>query len=54
MSAHEIMNQSELPEITSWAGITQGTNSVNLHTVLYSMPEQNLVNFVKRILLFHL
>ena len=43
------MNQSELPEVASWAGITQGVNS---HAVLYSMAEQNMVNFVKRILLF--
>ena len=46
------MNQSELPEIALWAGITQGTNSVNLHTVLFSTAEQNMVNFVKPILLF--
>ena len=25
------MNQAQLPEIASWAGITQGTNSLNLH-----------------------
>ena len=46
------MNQSELPEVASWGGITQGMNSVNSHAVLYSMAEQNMVNFVKRILLF--
>ena len=46
------MNQLELPQVTLWAGIMQGTNSVNLHTVLYSMAEQNMVNFVKHIHLF--
>ena len=25
---HQIMNQSELPEVASWAGITRGMNSV--------------------------
>ena len=44
----------ELPEVASWVGITQGMNNVNFHTVLYSMAEQNMVNFVKCILLFRL
>ena len=30
------MNLAQLPEVTSWAGITQGTNSVNLLAVPYS------------------
>ena len=37
------MNQAQLPEVASWAGITQGTNSVNLHTVLYSTTDKNMV-----------
>ena len=45
------MNQSELPEVASWAGITQGTKSMNLHTVLYSTAEQKMVNFLKRMFL---
>ena len=48
---HWIMNQSELPEVASWAGITQGTKSMNLHTVLYSTAEQKMVNFLKRMFL---
>ena len=49
------MNQPELePEVASWAEITQGSNSVNLHTVLYSAAEQSMVNFVKPIPLFRL
>ena len=43
------MNQSELPEVASWAGIKQGTNSVNLHAVLYSTAEKNMVYFVRRL-----
>ena len=35
------MNQSEISEVASWAEITQGTNSMNLHTVLYSTAEQS-------------
>ena len=31
------MNQAELPEVAPWAGIVQGTNSANLHAVLYSI-----------------
>ena len=27
-------------QVASWAGITQGTNSVNLYAVLYSMAEK--------------
>ena len=34
------MNQAKLPEVASWAGITQGTNSVNLHAVLYSTADK--------------
>ena len=37
-----------------WEGITQGTNSVNLHVVLYSTAEQNMVYFVKCVLLSRL
>ena len=40
------MNQGKLPEVASWAGITQGTNSLNLHAVLYSMADKNMVYFV--------
>ena len=48
------MNQSELqePEVASWAGITQGMNSMNLHALLYIIAEQNMVYFVKLVLLF--
>ena len=45
------MNEAELPEIASWARITQGTNSVNLHAMLYSTADKNMVYFVKRVLL---
>ena len=38
--------------IVSWAGITQGMNTVNLHAVLYSTAEKNMVHFVERVLLF--
>ena len=40
------MNQAELPEVASCAGITQGTNSVNLHAVLCSTADKNMVYFV--------
>ena len=43
---------SQLPEVASWARITQGTNSVNLHAVLYSTADKNMVYFVKHVLLF--
>ena len=43
---------SQLPEVALWAGITQGTNSVNLHAVVYSTTDKNMVYFVKHILLF--
>ena len=43
---------SQLPEVASWAEITQGTNSVNLHAVLYSTTDKNMVYFVKHVLLF--
>ena len=33
--------------VASWAGITQGTNSVNSHAVLYSMADKNMVYFCK-------
>ena len=46
------MNQSELLGVASWVGITQGTNCVNLHTVLYQRVKQNIVNVVKHVLLF--
>ena len=36
-----------LQEVASWAGITQGTNSVNLHAVRYSTADKNMVYFVK-------
>ena len=45
------MNQAKLPEVASWAGITQGTNSVNLHAVLYSTADKNMVYFVQHVLL---
>ena len=32
--------------------ITQGTNSVNLHAMLYSTTDRNMVYFVKHVLLF--
>ena len=41
------MNQAKLPEVTSWAGITQGMNSVNLHAVLYSMADKKYGLFFK-------
>ena len=43
---------SKITEVSSWAGITQGTNSVNLHAVLYSTADKNMVYFVKHVLLF--
>ena len=46
------MNQAKVPEVSSWAGITQGTNSVNLQAVLCSTADKNLVYFVKHVLLF--
>ena len=46
------MNQAELQEIVSSAGITQGTNSVNLHAVLYSTADKNMVYFVKHVQCF--
>ena len=45
-SADKNQNQAKLPEVASWAGITQGTNSVNLHAVLYSTADKNMVYFV--------
>ena len=44
------MNQSKLPEVVSWAGITLDTNSVNLHAVLYRTAEENMVYLVKGVL----
>ena len=44
------MNQAQLPEVASWVGITQGTNS--LHAVLYSTADKYMVYFVKHVLLF--
>ena len=41
------MNQAKLLEVASWAGITQGTNSVNLHVVLYSTANQKYGLFCK-------
>ena len=41
------MNQAKLPEVASWAGITQGMNSVNLHAVLYSMADKKYDLFCK-------
>ena len=46
------MNQAKLPEVASLVGITQGTNRVNLHAVLYSTVDKNMVYFVKHALLF--
>ena len=46
------MNEAQLPEVASWAGITQGANSVNLHAVLYSTADKYMVYFVKHVLLF--
>ena len=48
------MKLAQLPEVASWAGITQGMNSVNLHAVLYSTTNKNMVYFVKHVLLFRL
>ena len=36
------MNLAQLSEVASWAGITQGTNSVNLHAVLYDRQKYGL------------
>ena len=41
------MNQAQLLEVASWVGITQGTNSMNLHAVLYSSADKNMVYFLK-------
>ena len=41
------MNQAQLPEVASWAEITQGTNSVNLHAVLYSAADKKYGLFCK-------
>ena len=41
------MNQAKLPEVASWVGITQGTNSMKLHAVLYSTADKNMVYFCK-------
>ena len=46
----DAMNLAQLPEVASWAGITQGTNSANLHAVLYSTTDKNMVYFVKHFL----
>ena len=36
------MNQTQLREVASWAAITQGTNSVNLHAVQYGEQKYGL------------
>ena len=41
------MNQAKIPEVASWAGITQGTNSVNLHAVLHSTADKKYGLFCK-------
>ena len=46
------MNQAQLPEVASWARMTQGTNSVNLRAVLYSTADKYMVYFLKHVLLF--
>ena len=46
------MNLAQLPEVASWVRITQDTNSVNLHAVLYSKTDKNNVYFLKHVILF--
>ena len=41
------MNQAKLSEVASWAGITQGTNSMNLHAIAVQYDRQKYGLFCK-------
>ena len=55
MSAMPSPDKNEPSTITGnrfVGGITQGTNSLNLHAVLYSTADKDMVYFVKHVPLF--